>query len=78
MRPKSKTGDWLDSNEARKELKVSACGLSHMREAGKLRYWKDGNAYGYLKEDVQALNKRQLQGKRKGFDPLNLPRPVGR
>ncbi|TKB79635.1 MAG: hypothetical protein E8D45_03740 [Nitrospira sp.] len=57
MGQKSKQGNWLDSKEARKELKVSACDLSHIREAGKLRYRKDGNAYGYLKEDVQNLKK---------------------
>jgi hypothetical protein len=57
MRQKSKTGDWLDSKEARKQLKVSACDLSHIREAGKLRFRKDRNAYRYLKKDVQDLNK---------------------
>jgi hypothetical protein len=57
MGPKSKQGDWLDSKEARKELKVSACDLSHMREAGKLRFRKDRNAYRYLKKDVRDLNK---------------------
>jgi hypothetical protein len=63
MRPQPKTGDWLDSKEARKALKVSACDLSHIREAGKLRYRKDGNAYGYLKEDVQNLKKATAEEK---------------
>lgn len=57
MKKKSKPGDWLDSKEARKELKASACDLSHIREAGKVRYRKDGNAYRYLKKDVQNHKK---------------------
>lgn len=57
MGQKSKQGDWLDSKEARKKLNVSACDLSHVREAGKLRYRKEGNAYHYLKEDLQNLRK---------------------
>jgi hypothetical protein len=54
MGQKSKQGDWLDSKEARKELKVSACDLSHIRESGKLRSRKDGNAYRYLKRTYRA------------------------
>lgn len=57
MGQKSKQGDWLNSKEARKELNVSACDLSHIRDAGTLRYRKDGNAYRYLKNDVQSLKK---------------------
>jgi hypothetical protein len=57
MGKEAKQDHWLNSKQARKELKVSACDLSHIREAGKLRYRKDGNAYGYLKEDVQNLKK---------------------
>lgn len=59
-------GDWLDSKEARKELKVSACDLAYLREAGKLRYRKDRNAYGYLKADVQTL-KKATAGEKKGI-----------
>lgn len=51
----SKKGDWLDSKAACKELHVSACDLSHIREDGKLRYKKKGNAFRYAKEDVQRL-----------------------
>lgn len=57
MGQKSMQGDWLNSKEARKELKVSGCDLSHIRESGKLRYRKDGNAYRYLKKDVRSLKK---------------------
>lgn len=53
--------EWLDSKQARKKLKVSSCDLSHIREARKLRYQKKGNAYLYLKEDIENL-KRDVQG----------------
>ena len=57
MEKESKPDDWLNSKEARKELEVSACDLSHIRGVGRLRYRKDGNAYRYLKKDVRNLKK---------------------
>lgn len=39
--------NYLSSKEKRKQLKVSACELMHMREAGKLEFVKKGNAYLY-------------------------------
>ncbi len=44
---------WLTSKEARKALKVSGCTLSHIRQAGRLRFEKRGNAYYYLAQDVE-------------------------
>jgi len=41
---------YLNSKETMKELKVSSCDLMHLREAGKLKYVKKGNAYFYEKE----------------------------
>lgn len=55
MRKDSGHGDWLGSKEARKELEVSACDLSHIREAGELRYRKAGNAYRYDRTDIDRL-----------------------
>jgi len=40
---------YLSSKEAMKVLNVSSCDLMHMREAGKLKYVKKGNAYFYEK-----------------------------
>lgn len=40
---------YLSSKEARKKLKVSSCELMHLREAGKLKFIKKGNAYLYEK-----------------------------
>lgn len=45
----------LKSKEVQKALKVRACDIMHLREAGKIRYEKKGNAYLYLKEDVDNL-----------------------
>ena len=56
----SKNKDWLDSKAACKELKVSACDLSHIRGDGKLRFLKVGNAFMYSKDAVEAL-KRDAQ-----------------
>mgnify|MGYP003664495588 CR=1 FL=1 len=39
--------NYLTSKEIRKELKISACELMHMRESGKLKFVKKGNAYLY-------------------------------
>lgn len=38
---------YLSSKEMRKKLKISSCDLMHMREAGKLKYIRKGNAYLY-------------------------------
>jgi hypothetical protein len=42
---------YLSSKETIKALKVSSCDLMHMREAGKLKFIKKGNAYFYEKSD---------------------------
>ncbi|WP_299223185.1 hypothetical protein [uncultured Psychroserpens sp.] len=41
---------YLSSKEAMKALKVSSCDLMHLRQAGKLKYVKKGNAYFYKKD----------------------------
>ena len=46
---------WLNSREACKALKISACDLSHLREAGKLRFQKKGNAFLYAGNDVKLV-----------------------
>lgn len=55
MAKRSRQDSWLDSKEAAKELMVSACGLAHIREAGKLLFRKEGNAFRYAKRDIQKL-----------------------
>ena len=39
--------EYLSSKEAMKVLKVSSCDLMHLRESGKLKFIKKGNAYFY-------------------------------
>ena len=43
----SKNEDWMNSK--------AVCDLSHIREDGKLRYKKEGNAFRYTKKNVQRL-----------------------
>lgn len=47
--------EWLSSADARKHLRVSSCELMHLREAGQLRFKKQGNAFLYSFQDVQRL-----------------------
>jgi len=46
---------YLKSKEVQKELKVRACDIMHLCEAGKLRFVKKGNAYLYERKDVDKL-----------------------
>lgn len=38
---------YLNSKDTKKKLKISSCELMHLRELGKLKYNKKGNAYFY-------------------------------
>ncbi len=38
---------WIRSDEARKQLKLSTCGLAHARESGEIDFKKVGNAFLY-------------------------------
>lgn len=49
----------LKSKEVQKALKVQACDIMHLREEGKLRFEKKGNAYLYFNEDVEKLIKKK-------------------
>lgn len=40
-------GQWLRSDEIRQRLKLTTCELAHLREAGKIDFQKQGNAYLY-------------------------------
>lgn len=45
---------WLTSKETQKLLKISGCELMHLRECGKLKFKKQGNAYYYLVSQNQV------------------------
>ncbi len=65
MRPKDDSnrpvsGDgWLSSTGAKRRLGVDGCVLMHLREAGKLRFEKRGNAFYYLLEDVERVGTKR-------------------
>lgn len=46
---------WLPSRQARQLGHLSACELMHLRDSGKLRFEKRGNAFFYHLEDVERL-----------------------
>jgi hypothetical protein len=44
------TSQWLNSKDTMRQLKISSCHLMHMRQAGKIKYKKQGNRFWYLIE----------------------------
>lgn len=57
MEKKIQSSEWLKSKEIMKILKIRACDVMHMREAGKLNYTKKGNAFFYSVESILKNNK---------------------
>lgn len=55
MGGKQDKDDWLTSVEARGLLRVSTCQLAHLRNAGKLRFRKEGNAFLYSANGCRIL-----------------------
>lgn len=47
---------WLKSADVRKLLKISTCDLAHLRQEGKIRFVKKGNAYLYSSDDCKELS----------------------
>ncbi len=52
MEKKIQSLEWLKSKEVMKTLKIPACDVMHLREAGKLNFTKQGNALLYSAESV--------------------------
>ena len=48
---------WLKSKEVMKTLKIRACDVMHLREAGKLKFIKQGNAFLYSAESALKQKK---------------------
>lgn len=46
---------YLNSKEAKVALKVQDCDLAHIRNAGKLKFEKKGNAFMYSKESLEEF-----------------------
>lgn len=55
---------WLTSDQVRKRLKISTCDLAHLRQAGRLRFRKKGNAYLYAPDDCEEIG--QVSGAETG------------
>jgi len=55
---------WLTSDQVRKRLKISTCDLAHLRQAGRLRFRKKGNAYLYSPDDCEEIS--QVSGAETG------------
>jgi hypothetical protein len=50
----------LTSKEAKVFLKIQDCDLAHIRNAGKLKFIKKGNAFLYKRESLEAYKKALL------------------
>ena len=57
MKKETPALEWLNSKEVLKTLKIRACDVMHLREAGKLKFIKQGNAFLYNAESVIKLKK---------------------
>lgn len=57
MDKKTQSSEWLKSKEVIKTLKIRACDVMHLREAGKLKFTKQGNAFLYSAESVLKQKK---------------------
>jgi hypothetical protein len=49
--------DYMPTKEVKSKLKVQACDVMHLREAGQMQFTKKGNAFWYLRSDVEKLVK---------------------
>lgn len=47
---------WLTSAQVRELLKISTCDLAHLRQGGRLRFQKQGNAYLYSSVDCENFS----------------------
>lgn len=63
MKKKLSRDAHLNSAKTCKELRVSSCELSHLREAGELPYQKIGNAFLYAYDGVQKFKKKKISNK---------------
>jgi len=57
MEKKTQSSEWLKSKEVMRTLKIRACDVMHLREAGKLKFTKQGNAFLYSAESVLKQKK---------------------
>lgn len=48
---------YISTKEVKTILQVRGCDVMHFRESGKLQFTKKGNAFWYLRSDVEKLEK---------------------
>lgn len=53
---------WLKSKEVKKELKISSCELSHLRQKGTMNFIKKGNSFLYDKECILKIKANFKEG----------------
>ena len=58
MEKKTQSSEWLKSKEVMKTLKIGTCDVMHLREAGKLKFTKQGNAFLYAAESVAIFQNK--------------------
>jgi hypothetical protein len=47
--------DYMPTKEVKSTLKVQDCDVMHLRQTGKIQSTKKGNAFWYLRDDVERL-----------------------
>ena len=47
--------EYLNSKETKSILKVQDCDLAHIRNSGRLKFIKKGNAFMYSKESLEDI-----------------------
>lgn len=52
---------YMPTKEVKLALKIQDCDVMHFRESGKIQYRKKGNAFWYLRSDVDKLAKDKFK-----------------
>lgn len=57
MEKETQSFEWLKSKEVMKTLKIRACDVMQLCEAGKLKFTKQGNSFLY---DAESVRKNRM------------------
>lgn len=52
--------DYVSTKEVKMLLKTQDCDVMHLRVAGQIKYLKKGNAFMYLRSDVERLRAKKF------------------
>lgn len=53
--------EYMPTKEVKATLKISGCDVMHLRESGQIEFVKQGNAFLYLRADVERLEKEMAK-----------------